>query len=155
MVPLGVHHFLVSRRQSQTMFQKEFSLANPDCPPKPQRCVHRAGRRMDGHVSNNTSLLILDSVEKPETSLLQYDGWLSGGAAMAAHFSPPWNSCKKLDAFEQTGTFFSPELAAAFSKATHCCLPAGACGRKSPAWFPSRACITRVLLAEEGKPGSR
>lgn len=92
---------------------------------------------------------------KPETSLLQYDGWLSGGAAMVARFSPPWNSCKKLDACEHTGTFFSPELAAAFSKDTHAAFQQGpVAGRVLPGFHPGPASLGSCFLRRESQgPG--
>ena len=50
-------------------------------------------------------------------SLLQQDVWFSGARSSAAHLFPPQSSCRKLDAREQTITFFSQETASCLYKA--------------------------------------
>lgn len=50
-------------------------------------------------------------------SLLQQDVWFSGARSSAAHLFLPQSSCRKLDAREQTITFFSQETASCLYKA--------------------------------------
>lgn len=52
-----------------------------------------------------------------ETSLFQPDAWFCGGGGCEAHLSPLQSSCRKLDAREQTNTFFPQEAVSCLYRA--------------------------------------
>lgn len=140
-----------SQQKALIMFRSGFSYAVTSELPT---LLHRGAEDGRAGVTCGQELCACPLVhgDKHGTSLQQH-AWFYGGGSSAAHLSLPQSSCRKLDAREQTITFFSQEAASCLYRAgsvafaskiyTNLFFP-GACNLSLP-HLPSM-CLEREVL---------
>lgn len=129
----SMHHFLASL--SDNVPKWIFLLASMDWPISLAELILTA-EWQDSHMWAG-ALHVSQIPRWHGTSLLQQDAWFYGADSSAAHSSPSQSSCRKLDAGEQTSTFFSQEVVS--------------CLYKHGAWHVHQKC-TQISFQQGCKP---